>query len=76
MPQSNPFQNYSKEQLMAMAQSDAGKKLLALLQQNNSAQLQEAMNQAAAGNYAQVKDTLSSVLNNEQAQKLLKEMRD
>ncbi len=76
MPQSNPFQNYSKEQLMAMAQSDAGKKLLALLQQNNSAQLQEAMNQAAAGNYDRVKDTLSSVLHNEQAQKLLKEMRD
>ena len=76
MPQSNPFQNYSKEQLMAMAQSDAGKKLIALLQQTNSAQLQQAMNQAAAGNYAQVKDTLSSVLNNEQAQKLLKEMRD
>lgn len=76
MPQSNPFQNYSKEHLMAMAQSDAGKKLLALLQQNNSAQLQEAMNQAAAGNYDQVKDTLSSVLHNEQAQKLLKEMRD
>lgn len=76
MPQSNPFQNYSKEQLMAMAQSDAGKKLLELLQQNNSAQLQEAMNQAAAGNYDRVKDTLSSVLHNEQAQKLLKEMRD
>ena len=76
MPQSNPFQNYSKEQLMAMAQSDAGKKLIALLQQTNSAQLQQAMNQAAAGNYVQVKDTLSSVLNNEQAQKLLKEMRD
>lgn len=76
MPQSNPFQNYSKEQLMAMAQSDAGKKLIALLQQTNGAQLQQAMNQAAAGNYAQVKDTLSSVLNNEQAQRLLKEMRD
>ena len=76
MPQSNPFQNYSKEQLMAMAQSDAGKKLIALLQQTNGAQLQQAMDQAAAGNYAQVKDTLSSVLNNEQAQKLLKEMRD
>ena len=76
MEQKQPLSGFSTEQAMAMAQSDAGKKLLALLQETNGDQLQKAMEQAAAGNYQQVKETMSSLLSSREAKALLEKMRE
>lgn len=59
---------------MRMAQSPAGQQLLRLLQQGNSQALQQAMQSAASGDYESAKNALSAVLNDPQAQKLLKQM--
>ena len=76
MDQKQPHLGFSTEQAMALAQSDAGKKLLALLQETNGDQLQKAMEQAAAGNYQQVKETMSSLLSSREAKALLEKMRE
>ena len=47
--------SFSMDDARRLAQTDAGKKLLALLQSQNSPQLQMAMEQASAGNYTQLK---------------------
>lgn len=66
-------QEYIQE-AMRMAQSPAGQQLLRLLQQGNSQVLQQAMNNAASGDYESAKKALSAVLNDPQAQRLLKQM--
>lgn len=76
MDHKQPLSGFSTEQAMALAQSDAGKKLLALLQETNAEQLQKAMEQAAAGNYQQVKETMSSLLSSREARALLEKMRE
>ena len=69
--------NISNEKIheaMKLAQSDAGRELYALLQRTQGKQLQSAMDQASAGDYAQVQKTLSSLLSNPEAKKLLEKM--
>lgn len=73
-PSSNESQKMSMQDAMRLAKSDAGKQLYQLLQQENSEQLETAMQQAAAGDYENVKKTMSSLLENEQIRKLLKQM--
>ena len=68
------FQNFSMQEAMKLAKSDAGRQLLALLQQQNSQQLQDAMTQAGSGNYSQAKETLSKILDNPQAKALLNQL--
>ena len=65
---------FSMQDAMKLAQSDAGKQLYALLQRKNAQQLQNAMNDAAAGNYEQVKNTMSSMLASPEVRELLKKM--
>lgn len=76
MEQKQPFQGFSAEKAMALAQSEAGKKLLSMLQETNGDQLRKAMEQAAAGDYEQVKKTVSSLMRSQEAQALLEEMRE
>lgn len=69
--------NISNEKMqvaMNLAQSEAGRELYALLQRTQGKQLQSAMDQAAAGDYEQVQRTLSSLLSNPEAKKLLEKM--
>lgn len=69
--------NISNEKMqvaMKLAQSEAGRELYALLQRTQGKQLQSAMDQAAAGDYEQVQRTLSSLLSNPEAKKLLEKM--
>lgn len=73
-PSSNESQKMSMQDAMRLAKSDAGKQLYQLLQQQNGAQLQAAIQQAAAGDYENVKKTMSSLLENEQVRKLLEQM--
>lgn len=65
---------FSMQEAMRLAQSDAGKQLLALLQKENGAALQQAMDQAATGDYEQVKKTMSSLLASAEAQALIQQL--
>ena len=69
-------EKFSIQDAMRLAKSDAGQQLYALLQQTDAKKLQHAMDQAAAGDYENVKKTLSALLADEQAQKLLRQMED
>ena len=72
----NPNQGFSKEKAMELANSEAGKKLLAYLQQNKGDELQKAMAQAASGNMEEMKKAVSSLLSDKQAKSLFDQMRD
>ena len=67
-------QNFSMQEAMRIANSDAGKRLLAIMQQSDSASLQKAMNQASAGNYEVAQKALASFLSSQEVQALLKEL--
>ena len=67
-------QNFSMQEAMRLANSDAGQKLLAILKDSDSAMLQQAMDHASAGNYENMQKSLSSLLSSPQVQALLKEL--
>ena len=67
-------QNFSMQDALRLANSDAGQRLLAILKQSDSSKLQEAMDQAAAGDYERIQKTLSSLLDSSEVQALLREM--
>lgn len=69
------YQDFSMQEAMRLASSPAGRQLLALLRQSDSAQLNQAMSQAAAGDYSEVQKTMSSMLSSPEAQALLKQLR-
>ena len=66
--------NPSMQELLEMAQSPAGQQLIKMLQQNGGTQLRQAVAKAAAGDYEQAKQTLSSLMENPEAKKLLEQM--
>lgn len=72
MAQNN--QQFSMEDAKRLAQTEAGQKLLSLLQAQNAPQLQTAMQQASAGDYDQLKQTLSSLIASPEARALLKQL--
>lgn len=61
-------------QAMQMAQSPEGQQLLRILKSGCGGDLQKAMASASSGDYAAVKQSLSTILNNPEAQKLLRQM--
>ncbi|MBQ4641939.1 MAG: hypothetical protein IJB47_04960 [Oscillospiraceae bacterium] len=67
-------QDFSMEDIQKLANSPAGQQLLAMLRQNDPAKLQQVVNQATGGNYAQAGDTLRSMLSSPEAKKLLKDL--
>lgn len=66
--------NEAMQEALRLAKTPAGQQLLQLLQQNNATQLQKAMSSAAAGDYAQAKQTLSALLDTPEAKKLLNQL--
>lgn len=64
---------FSMHDAMRIAKSPAGQQLLAMLQKQDTNALQEAAQQASAGNYEQAKQSLSALLQNEDIQALLKQ---
>ena len=62
------------KEAMKLANSDAGRQLYELLKRTQGQQLQSAMDQAASGHYEEVKRTLSSLLADPEARKLLSKM--
>ena len=67
-------QDFSKEEIMRLAKSPAGQQLIAMLQKQNNGELEQAVQYAKTGNYAQASQTLSTMLSSAEAQKLLKEL--
>ncbi len=62
--------------LLRLAQSPAGQQLLTLLQNTGGDTLENAISQAAAGDYREAKSTLSSLLSTPQAKELLKQLEE
>lgn len=70
------FDEFSLHQAAAMAKSEAGQQLIGLLRSQHADQLESAMQQAKAGNFAQVKEMMEAMMASEQAQQLLKKMQE
>lgn len=68
------FDHISMEDAQRLAKSEPGRKLIALLQNQDSRQLQKAMQQASFGDYEQMKKTLSAFMASPEAQSLLKQL--
>ena len=67
-------QNFSMQEAMRLANSEAGQQLLAILKQNDPAQLQKALSQAASGQQQELAKTLSGLLSSPEAQALMKQL--
>ncbi|MBQ6996936.1 MAG: hypothetical protein IJO72_01610 [Oscillospiraceae bacterium] len=70
------FDEISLHKAAKMAKSEAGQQLLGLLQSQHGDQLQAAMQQASAGNFAQVKEMMEQMMSSEEAQQLLKKLQE
>ena len=68
------FDHISMEDAQRLAKLEPGRKLIALLQNQDSRQLQKAMQQASSGDYEQMKKTLSAFMASPEAQSLLKQL--
>ena len=68
-------QEFSMQQAMKLAHSDAGQQLFSLLQSTEGDKLQSAMDHAAAGNMEQVKQTMQKLMQSAQVQDLIRKMR-
>ena len=66
--------DFSMADAMRLAQTPAGQQLIALLQQQGSVDMQQALNQAASGNYQLAKEQLLPLLQSPQIQALLKQL--
>jgi catalase (peroxidase I) len=65
---------FSMNDAMRLAKSPAAQQLFAALQAQNADTLQQAMDQAAAGDYEQVKKTMSALLQDPKMQALLRRL--
>ncbi len=66
--------NFSMETAMRLMNTDAGKKLLALLQSSRDPGIQGAMEQAARGDLEQAKKSLSAITASQEVQALLRQL--
>lgn len=70
----NKFDDKTLEQVKQLAQSPAGKQLLALLRQSNANVLDKAVSQASSGDFSKVSQTLAPLLASDEIKKLLKQL--
>ena len=63
--------NFSMEDAIRFANSPAGQKLLAMLQQSGNPSIQMAMEQASKGNMDGAKEALKAISDDPQIQKIL-----
>ncbi len=73
---SEGFSDHSVQQAMQLAQSDAGKQLIALLKQSDPQALQGVINQASSGDFAGAGQALQGLLQTKDAQRLLNQLRE
>lgn len=62
-------------EVMRLAASPAGKKLISLLQGSHGEEMNAAMSSAAKGDYRQAKDTISAFLETPEAKALMEQLR-
>ena len=67
-------QDFSMQEALRLAKSPAGQQLLAMLRQTDGEQLQQAMQQASAGDFAKAGQTISTLLSSPEAKGLLDEL--
>lgn len=66
--------NLSMQEALRLAKSEAGQQLFAALRSKNSQAMDQAMEQAAAGDYSQVKETLSALLSSPEIKAMMEQM--
>ena len=66
--------NLSMQEALRLAKSEAGQQLFTTLRSQNGAAMERAMEQAAAGDYTQVKDTLASLLSSPEIKAMLEQL--
>ena len=67
-------QDFSIKQAQRLAATPEGQKLMDMLRQKDSGQLQQAMDRAASGNYKEAGKILQSLLSSPEAQQLMKQL--
>lgn len=67
---------FSMQDALRLANSDAGQRLLAILKQSDGQQLAKARDSAATGDYTAAMQNLSSLLQREDVQSLLKQLEE
>lgn len=67
--------DFSVEQAKRLAKTPEAQKLYAMLQRRNGQQLNEAMAQAAAGDYSAVQKTLAALMADPEAQAMLQKLK-
>ena len=67
--------NFSMDQMMRLANSPAGKQLMALLKQQSPESLNAAADHARAGDMAMAKASLQALLSSGQVQELMDQLR-
>ena len=70
------FSQETIRQTQLLADTDAGKRLKALLSQGNAQGLKKAMEQASQGNMAAAKRTIEAFLETPEAEQLLAQLRE
>lgn len=68
--------NQDLSELTKKAQSPEGQKLLALFQSHNSDEMQQALEQAAAGDFSNAKKIIQTILADKEAAELVDKLRD
>ena len=63
------------EEMMKLAGTSQGQALIGMLQQTHGKELEAAIAQAKAGNYAQMKQTLSAFLSSPSGKAILEQLR-
>lgn len=66
--------NFSMQEAMRLINSDAGQKLLAVLQNSNDPGLRTAMEQAKKGDMSQAQAALGNIASSPEVQALLRQM--
>ena len=66
--------NFSMQEAMQLANTPLGQQLISQLQKSDPEAINKAMQQASAGNYAQIQQTLAPVLQSEDIKKLLRQL--
>jgi hypothetical protein len=68
--------NISMDDAMRLAQSPTGKQLLELLSRTHSAQMEDAMAKASAGDMAGAREALSALMSSPQVMQMLHQMEE
>lgn len=66
--------NFDIQEAMRLAKTPAGQQLLAMLNQGDARQLQQAKQQANAGDYTAAMSTVKQILNTDEGRELLKKL--